>query len=70
MLESDDRLDSILARLEDGETVTAQEQQYVDTCLDRIDELMNMLGIEYADEEGDEEEEEKFDDIMRILKSK
>ncbi|HHR6112506.1 TPA: GTPase-activating protein, partial [Providencia alcalifaciens] len=48
----------------------AQEQQYVDTCLDRIDELMNMLGIEYADEEGDEEEEEKFDDIMRILKSK
>ncbi|MGF7409584.1 Der GTPase-activating protein YihI [Providencia alcalifaciens] len=70
MLESNDRLDAILARLEDGETITAQEQQYVDTCLDRIDELMNMLGIEYADEDGDEEEEEKFDDIMRILKSK
>ncbi|HHR6080717.1 TPA: Der GTPase-activating protein YihI [Providencia alcalifaciens] len=70
MLESNDRLDEILARLEDGETITAQEQQYVDTCLDRIDELMNILGIEYADEDGDEEEEEKFDDIMRILKSK
>lgn len=70
MLESNDRLDEILARLEDGETITAQEQQYVDTCLDRIDELMNILGIEYADEDGDEEKEEKFDDIMRILKSK
>ncbi len=69
MLESDDRLDSILARLEDGETITAQEQQYVDTCLDRIDELMNILGIEYSEEE-EEEDEEKLDDIMRILKSK
>lgn len=69
MLESDDRLDSILARLEDGETITAKEQQYVDTCLDRIDELMNILGIEYSEEE-EEEDEEKLDDIMRILKSK
>lgn len=69
MLESDDRLDSILARLEDGETITAQEQKYVDTCLDRIDELMNILGIEYSEEE-EEEDEEKLDDIMRILKSK
>ncbi|HEF8771358.1 Der GTPase-activating protein YihI [Providencia manganoxydans] len=69
MLEQDDRLDSLLARLEDGETVTAKEQEYIDTCLDRIDELMSILGIELTDDE-EEEDEEKLDDIMRILKSK
>ena len=69
LLESDDRLDSLLARLEDGETVNAEEQKYINTCLDRIDELMNILGIEYAEEE-EEEDEDKLDDIMRILKSK
>lgn len=69
MLEQDDRLDSLLARLEDGETITEKEQQYIDTCLDRIDELMAILGIEFSDEE-EEEDEEKLDDIMRILKSK
>ncbi|CAK7078580.1 Der GTPase-activating protein YihI [Providencia sp.] len=69
LLESDDRLDGLLARLEDGETVTAEEQKYINTCLDRIDELMNILGIEYTEEE-EEEDEEKLDDIMRILKSK
>lgn len=69
LLESDDRLDSLLARLEDGEAITEKEQNYVNTCLDRIDELMKQLGIEFSEEE-DEEEDEKFDDIMRILKSK
>lgn len=68
MLEQDDRLDSLLARLEDGETITEQEQEYIDNCLDRIDELMTILGIELVEEE--EEDEEKLDDIMRILKSK
>lgn len=70
MLESDDRLDGLLARLEDGETITEKEQKYIDTCLDRIDELMKQLGIEFSDEEENEEEEDKLDDIMRILKSK
>ncbi|MBN4865937.1 MULTISPECIES: Der GTPase-activating protein YihI [Providencia] len=70
LLESDDRLDSLLARLEDGEAVNAEEQKYINTCLDRIDELMSILGIEYADEEEEEEDEDKLDDIMRILKSK
>ncbi|MBP6121603.1 MULTISPECIES: Der GTPase-activating protein YihI [Providencia] len=70
LLESDDRLDALLARLEDGETITAKEQEYIDTCLDRIDELMKQLGIEFSDEDESEEEDEKLDDIMRILKSK
>lgn len=69
MLEQDDCLDSLLARLEDGETVTAEEQAYIDTCLDRIDELMSILGIELTDDD-EEEDEDKLDDIMRILKSK
>ena len=66
MLESDDRLDGLLARLEDGETITEKEQKYIDTCLDRIDELMQQLGLSYDDE--DEEEEEKQEDMMRLLK--
>ncbi|MCJ5318707.1 GTPase-activating protein, partial [Klebsiella pneumoniae] len=36
------------------------------TKLDRIDELMQQLGLSYDDE--DEEEEERQEDMMRLLK--
>ncbi|VTM28972.1 GTPase activator [Klebsiella pneumoniae] len=38
----------------------------VDAKLDRIDELMQQLGLSYDDE--DEEEEERQEDMMRLLK--
>ncbi|WP_413736440.1 Der GTPase-activating protein YihI [Sodalis sp. RH21] len=66
-LENDDRLDDLLQRLERDEELAPAEQAYVDRKLDRIDELMTLLGIE-LDEEGDEEEEEKKEDMLQLLK--
>lgn len=65
MLENDERLDGLLERLEAGETLSKEEQSWVDAKLDRIDALMAELGIAWED---DEEEEEKADDLMRLLK--
>ncbi|WP_336286837.1 Der GTPase-activating protein YihI [Cronobacter dublinensis] len=65
MLENDERLDALLERLENGETLSAADQAWVDSRLDRIDELMQQLGLSYDD---DEEEEEQQEDMMRLLK--
>lgn len=65
LLENDERLDALLERLEEGETLNAEEQVWVNAKLDRIDALMEELGISYED---DEDEEEKGDDLMRLLK--
>ncbi|WP_317179808.1 Der GTPase-activating protein YihI [Lelliottia amnigena] len=67
MLENDERLDALLGRLEAGEKLNVEEQKWVDAKLDRIDELMQQLGLSYEDDE-DDEEEEKQDDMMRLLK--
>ncbi|SCA21390.1 GTPase activator [Klebsiella quasipneumoniae] len=66
LLENDERLDALLERLEEGGTLNAEEQRWVDAKLDRIDELMQQLGLSYDDE--DEEEEERQEDMMRLLK--
>jgi hypothetical protein len=65
-LENDERLDALLDRIDDGETLNAEDQSYVDQTLDRIDALMEQLGIELGDD--DEEEEEKREDILKLLK--
>ena len=57
----------LLERLEEGGTLNAEEQAWVDAKLDRIDELMQQLGLSYDDDE-DEEEEERKEDMMRLLK--
>ncbi|MBK4715410.1 MULTISPECIES: Der GTPase-activating protein YihI [Tenebrionibacter/Tenebrionicola group] len=64
-LESDERLDGLLERVENGETLTVAEQNWVDAQLDRIDELMQQLGLSYDDEE---EAEDVQDDMMRLLR--
>lgn len=64
-LERDDRLDSLLERIEAGETLDTEDQNWVDAQLDRIDELMQKLGLSYDD---DEEEETKEEDMMRLLR--
>ena len=66
LLENDERLDALLERLEEGGTLNAEEQGWVDAKLDRIDELIQQLGLSYDDE--DEEEEERQEDMMRLLK--
>lgn len=64
-LENDERLDTLLERLDDGDTLNTEDQVYVDHTLDRIDELMKELGIELGDEDDDEEQKE---DILKLLK--
>ncbi|BDH47747.1 Der GTPase-activating protein YihI [Salmonella enterica subsp. enterica serovar Choleraesuis] len=67
LLENNERLDQLLERIEEGETLNAEEQAWVDQKLDRIDELMQQLGLSYDDEE-DEEEDDGKEDMMRLLK--
>ncbi|ECW2829521.1 Der GTPase-activating protein YihI [Salmonella enterica] len=68
LLETDERLDALLERLEAGETLSAEDQAWVDAKLDRIDELMQKLGLYYDDDEEDDEEDEKQEDMMRLLR--
>ncbi|MCZ4059758.1 Der GTPase-activating protein YihI [Pantoea sp. LMR881] len=63
-LENDPRLDELLDRLENGETLTAEDQGWLDAALDRIDELMEQLGIAMDDDEDEQAEE----DMYRLLK--
>ncbi|MDM3867153.1 Der GTPase-activating protein YihI [Proteus faecis] len=65
-LENDARLDELLSRLENGEKLNTEEQAYTEKTLDRIDELMVELGIEFEDDD----DEEKTEDIMQLLKGK
>lgn len=67
LLENDERLDSLLDLIDDGKALSAEDQAYVDQTLDRIDVLMEILGIELGDDE-DDEEEEKNEDMMQLLK--
>jgi len=63
-LENDERLDALLDRLENGETLSAEDQGWLDASLDRIDELMEQLGIVMDDTEDEQAEE----DMYRLLK--
>nr|WP_213993524.1 Der GTPase-activating protein YihI [Sodalis sp. dw_96] len=65
-LENDTRLDALLIRLEQDEILSVEEQAYVDEKLDRIDQLMTLLGIELDEEDG--EEDTKNEDMLQLLK--
>ena len=64
-LENDERLDALLDRLENGESLSAEDQAWLDQSLDRIDVLMEQLGITLDDDADDEQAEE---DMYRLLK--
>lgn len=64
LLENDDRLDALLERLDNGETLSKDQQKWVDNTLDRINALMDELGIAM----DDEEEEAQQEDMMQLLK--
>ncbi|WP_192458602.1 Der GTPase-activating protein YihI [Musicola keenii] len=65
MLENDPRLDELLDRLERGEALPAKDQSWVDEKLDRIDMLMEQLGIALDDDEDEDKPEE---DMLQLLK--
>lgn len=66
LLENDERLATLLTHLEEGKTLAKQEMAYVDRQLERIDCLLKIVGIELDGKEDDD----KPDDIMRLLKGK
>ncbi len=65
-LENSERLDMLLDRIEKGETLSAEEQTWPDETLNRIDELMEQLGINMMDDEA--EDEQAGEDMYRLLK--
>lgn len=68
-LENDPKLDALLDLFENDETLTDEQQHYLDTKLNRIDELMQILG--YTDEDfDDEDDDDKKEDIVGLLKRK
>ncbi|TSJ90266.1 GTPase-activating protein [Gilliamella apicola] len=69
-LENDTKLDHLLDLVEQGKTLTDDQQSYLDNKLDRIDQLMKQLGIEDDDFEDDEELDESKEDIVSLLKRK
>ena len=69
-LENDTKLDHLLDLVEQGKTLTVDQQSYLDNKLDRIDQLMKQLGIEDDDFEDDEELDEAKEDIVGLLKRK
>lgn len=56
-LENNECLNQLLDDLEAGKTLSAEDQKFVDDCLDRVHELMEILGIE--------DEEESDEDLLR-----
>ncbi|QIQ21726.1 Der GTPase-activating protein YihI [Zophobihabitans entericus] len=67
-LENNTKLEQLLDRLEQGESLSTEEQRYVDRSLDRIEVLMEKLGLQYEGEDDDDEEDDKPEDIMSLLK--
>lgn len=65
-LENDTKLDHLLDLVEQGKTLTTEQQSYLDNKLDRIDQLMKQLG--YEDNDFDDELEEPKEDIVSLLK--
>ncbi len=66
LLENDERLDALLERLEEGGTLNAEEQSWVDAKLDRIDELMQQLGLSTMMKM--KKRKSVREDMMRLLK--
>lgn len=64
LLENDERLDALLERLDNGEALSKDDQKWVDSTLDRINALMDELGIEM----DDDDEEAPQEDMMQLLK--
>lgn len=65
-LENDTKLDHLLDLVEQGKTLTNEQQSYLNNKLDRIDQLMKQLG--YEDNDFDDELEEPKEDIVSLLK--
>ena len=55
-LENNECLNDLLDQLDEGKTLSAEDQKFVDECLIRIEQLMQELGLSEDDEEDSEED--------------
>ncbi len=62
-LENNEILNELLDQLDEGKTLSVQDQQFVDECLDRIAQLMEELGIEDEEDDNPEDLYRKFETI-------
>lgn len=61
-LENNEALNELLDQLDAGVTLSKKDQQFVEQCLERIEELMQQLGIE----DEDEEEQDLYQQFEKI----
>ena len=61
-LENNECLNQLLDQLDEGKKLSAEDQKFVDTCLARVEQLMDELGIA-DDEENDEDLYRTFERI-------
>ncbi|RKS86986.1 hypothetical protein DES39_0192 [Orbus hercynius] len=67
-LENDPYLDQLLDLIDEGETLSNKQQQDLDRMLDRIDALMNQLGLTIEEDEDNEFADDTKEDIVSLLK--
>lgn len=65
-LENDEKLEQLLDLVESDSKLTKEQQSYLDSKLNRIEELMQQLG--YSDDDFDDEQDESKEDIVNLLK--
>jgi hypothetical protein len=63
-LENDARLSLLLNRLDNNEVINAEEQDYVDQCIERHEFLLAELGYADDDEFDEEFDEDEWDEEM------
>ncbi len=66
-IESDERLLNLAERVEDGETLTGKDAKYFNKMMERLDELLVILGLDDEDEDDDSGLEEFEEDAMQKL---
>lgn len=54
-LENNECLNDLLDQLDEGKTLSAEDQQFVDDCLARIEQLMQELGLTEEEEDNSED---------------
>lgn len=64
-LENDELLNALLDKLDSSKPISLSEQAYVDKMLDKIDRLMNKLGISIIENDN---EDENSENILHLLK--
>ena len=64
-IENDERLQALLERAEDGETLNASDTKYMEERTERFSQLAEMLGIELEDDDDLDFDDEFEDDDDR-----